>query len=91
MIGVLALAFSSICGMLSTFTIREMMEQVNAKLPKEAQFGPAWWYWSKTRRLHREYMRLYPSGELFFKVKVFSGVGFFCMLICAWSLGFFGK
>jgi hypothetical protein len=61
---VVVFVFPSICGLLSTFAGYEMMDKVNAKLPKEDQFDPLGWYWSTTRRLHREYKRLYPSGRL---------------------------
>jgi hypothetical protein len=90
-VGVVGLILSSMCGILSTFTGYEIMDKVNTKLPKEDQFDPLGWYWSKRSRLHREYKRLYPSGRLFLRAKVFLGVGCFRLLIFAWSLGFFGK
>jgi len=46
-VGVVALACISICGMVSTFTRYEMMDKVNEKLPKEEQFGVLWWSVSK--------------------------------------------
>ncbi len=88
---VVALVSASICGMLSTFTSYEMMDKVNAKLRKDDQFDPLGWYLSKTLRLHREYKRLYPSGQLYRRTKLFWVVGCFCLLTCALSLDFVGQ
>ena len=89
MIGALALAGSAICGLLSTIASFEMVDQVNRRLAKEDQFGELGWYPAKAMRLHREYKRLYPSGRLSRRVRVLGGLMFFCLLICAWSFGFF--
>jgi hypothetical protein len=88
---VAALVGAAICGLLAMFTGYEMMDRVNERLPKEAQFDPLGWYWSKTRRLFREYRRLFPQGRLIFRARFLWGLGCVCMLGCAWGLGFFGK
>jgi hypothetical protein len=68
-----------------------MADKVNGRLPKNDQFAQLGWYWTKTLRLHREYKRLYPSGHLSRKVRLLGGLMFSGLLVCAWSLGFFGK
>jgi hypothetical protein len=90
-IGIIALACISICGLISTFTQYEIVDQVNAKLPKSEQFDSLWWYASKTLRLHSEYKRLYPEGRLLFKFRVLMALMVSCLLVCAWALGFFAR
>jgi hypothetical protein len=90
-VGIIALILASVCGFISSLTQFEMMDKVNAKLPKEDQFDPAWWYYSKTNRIHREYTRLYPTGQLLRRARILWGVMCVCMLICALSLGILGK
>lgn len=77
--------------MLSALANVQMVDKVNEKLPKENQFPPLGWYWSKTLRIHREYKRLYPSGHLSRNVRVLAGLMFACVMISAWSFGFFGQ
>jgi len=67
-VGIAALAFGSICAIASSFVTFEMVDRVNERLPPDPQFSPAWWYWSKKRRLWREYKRLYPEGSLLRKL-----------------------
>jgi hypothetical protein len=90
-VGIVALAGVSIFGLLLTITSLEMAEKVSEKLPKESEFAQPGWYWSKTFRLHRQYNRLYPSGRLSLRVCVLVGLALSCLLICAWSLGFFAR
>lgn len=80
-VGVAALVGVPISGFISTITSYEMMDEVNAKLPKEAQFERIGWYASKTLRLHREYRRFYPDGRLLFKVRALFAVMAVCLLI----------
>lgn len=89
-IGIVALVCVSACGMLSALASLEMADKVNEKLPKEDQFSTLGWYWEKTRRLHREYNRLYPSGHLSRNLRLLAGLMLACLLISAWSFGFFG-
>jgi len=51
-VGIVALACTSICGLITTFTGFEMVDRVNEKLPEENQFETLGWYFSKTQRLH---------------------------------------
>jgi len=90
-VGVAALACSSICGVASTFLILEMVDRVNERLPKDQQFSQLWWYWSKTRRLLREYKRLYPDGRLRGKFLALVVLMFACILTTAWEVGLFGR
>lgn len=89
--GIVALACVSGCGMVATFANYEMMEKVNELLPKEEQFGPLGWYFSKHQRLRREYKRLYPDGRLLLKVRVLTALMFACLLISVWGFGLFAK
>jgi hypothetical protein len=90
-VGIVALACVSACGMLATYANYEMMEKVNELLPKEEQFGPLGWYFSKHKRLRREYKRLYPDGRLLLKVRLLTALMFACLFICAWGFGLFAK
>lgn len=67
-----------------------MVDEVNEKLPKENQFDLLGWYLPKTLRLHREYKRLYPTGQLSRKYRTLGALMFISMLISAGCLGFFG-
>jgi hypothetical protein len=80
-IGIVALVGVSACGMLSALASLEMADKVNEKLPKEDQFSPLGWYWAKTRRLHREYNRLNPSGHLSRNRRLLAGLALACLLI----------
>jgi len=75
--------------MLAAISGLQMVDQVNNKLPQDGQFGELGWYWLKTRRLHREYARLYPSGHLLRKVYICWGLGLLSFLVVAWGFGFF--
>jgi hypothetical protein len=90
-VGILALACGSICGLVSGSAYSEMTDKVNERLPKEQQFAELWWYASKYQRLHREYKRLYPEGRLLLRVRVLTVAMFACWLICAWGIGLFAK
>jgi len=86
-VGIVALAGVSICGMIGTFANFEMVDKVNDKLPKEEQFAVLGWYFAKTQRLHREYKRLYPDGRLLVKVRVLMALGIACLVISTWGFG----
>ena len=90
-VAIVALACTSICGLIATFTGFEMVDRVNEKLPEENQFETLGWYFSKTQRLHREYRRIYPEGRLLLKVRVLAALMFGCLLVCVWGLGLFVK
>jgi hypothetical protein len=88
-VGIVALAGMSLCGLLSAIMSIQMVEQVNAKLSKESQFVLLGWYAPKTLRLFREYRRLYPGKALHLKVLSIYLVGLLCLLCAAWAIGFF--
>jgi hypothetical protein len=90
-IGIVATASVSLCGLLSTFLSDKMVDQVNKKLPMDLQFSPLGWHPAKTLRLHREYQKLYPGGQLVLQVRLLIVSAFTSLLLCAWALGFFGK
>ena len=90
-IGIAALIGVSTCGMIASLAGFEMMDRVNERLSKAEQSDAAGWYLSKYRRLRREYRRLYPHGRLILKSRVLAAAGLACLLICAWSVGLFGR
>jgi hypothetical protein len=86
-VGVLALAGVSACGIASTVVHNLMVEQVNAKLAAGDQFFPLWWNLTKTQRLNREYRRLYPEGRLLVGSRALGALMFACVLTCMWAIG----
>ncbi len=67
-VGTAAVAGVTVCGLLSTRISYKMADQVNGKLPKEAQFSLIGWYLPKNLRLYREYRGLFPNGHLLLQV-----------------------
>jgi hypothetical protein len=90
LIGIAAIAGVSVCGLMSALANSKMVDQVNRKLPKDVQFSPLGWYFSKTLRLHREYRRLFPDGQLL-QVRLLIALGFGSLIVGAWALRFFGR
>jgi hypothetical protein len=90
LIGIAAIAGVSVCGLISALVNSQMMDQVNGRLPKDVQFSPLGWYLPKTLRLHREYRRLFPDGQLLLQVRLLIALMFGSLVVCAWALGFFG-
>lgn len=88
-VGIVALACSAICGMIATFANLEMVDRVNASLPKTDQFDALGWYFLKTQRLHREYKRLYPAERLLLKRRVLMTLMIVCLFIAVWGFEFF--
>src|SRR5882757_1658983 len=70
LIGIAAIAGGSVCGLISSLVNSKMVNQVNGRLPKDVQFSPLGWYFSKRLRLHREYRRLFPDGHLLLQVRL---------------------
>jgi hypothetical protein len=90
-VGIVAVAGVSTCGLIASLVRMQMMDQVNRQLPKGQQFGQLGWYFPKTIRLRRAYKKLYPTGNLLKKHDALGILGFTCLLAGAWSLGFFGR
>lgn len=88
-VGITALVAVSLCGLLTTLISIEMVEQVNAKLPKDDQFLPLGWCAPKTPRLFREYRRLYPGKNLHLRIIFLCAVAFVCLLCVMRAIGFF--
>jgi len=63
-----------------------MVDRVNERLSKDQQFSPEWWYWSKQRRLWREYKRLYPDGTLTKRIRTLAALMLACLLIFVWAI-----
>ena len=85
-IGTAAFVCSLVCAFASTLITFDMTEKLNEQLPKEQRSSPVWWYWSKHRRLWREYKRLYPEGNLLGKFRTLGVLMFVSFLIWAWAL-----
>jgi len=90
-VGIVAVACVSICGLLSTFAHFDMVDQVNDKLPEAEKFDHLGWYFSKRLRLNRKYRMLYPDGRLLMKVKILMVLMFACLVVAAWSFRIFSK
>jgi hypothetical protein len=67
----------------------ELVEQANARLPKQEQFFPLGWYAPKTLRLFREYRRLFPDGNLHLQIWSLAVFAFALWLCVVWAIGFF--
>ena len=91
MVGIVALAGGSICGVLGSLVSFEMIDKVNDRLPKDQRFAELGWYFSKYQRFNREYRRLCPDGRLLVKQRVLTALMFACLLITAWGFGFFTR
>ena len=87
-VGIVALAGVSVCGLLASLATFELVDKVNDNLPREEQFAPLGWYLFKYQRLNREYKRLYPDGRQLVKVRVLTALMFVFLLISAWGFGF---
>jgi hypothetical protein len=57
---IVAIGGMSAFGLLSTIVFDEMLDEVNAHLPKELRFSEFGWWAGKALRLHSEYRRLFP-------------------------------
>jgi hypothetical protein len=88
-VGIAAIVGVSALGLLSAVVSQRIVNQVNERLPKEQQFSPFGWYFQKTLRLHREYRRQLPDGNLAAIVWMLMALMLVCMLMAAWALGFF--
>lgn len=75
-------------GLAATINAFAIVEAVNAKLPTDDQFGQLGWYLTKTLRLHREYRRLYPDGDLLRREGLLSLVMLACTVSAMALIGF---
>ena len=78
-------------GLAATINNFAIVDAVNKKLARDAQFEHFGWYLTKTLRLHREYRRLHPEGGLLRHQGVLEGMMLLCGLLAALFLfdGFF--
>jgi hypothetical protein len=90
-VGIIAVACISICGLLSTFALFEMVDKVNDKLPETEKFDHLGWYFSKRRRLNRKYRMLYPEGRLLKRVRILTLLMFASVLIALLCFGIFAR
>jgi len=88
-VAIVAVAGVALCGLVTSVINQQIVTKVNERLPKESQFSAVGWYYTKSRRLHREYRRLFPSGRLLWAERAF-GVTMAGFCIClVWAIGFF--
>jgi hypothetical protein len=87
-VGIIAVACISVCGLLSTFASFEMVDKVNDKLPETEKFDYLGWYYSKRVRLNDKYKMLYPEGRLLRRVRLLTVLAFACLFIAAYCFGF---
>jgi NADH:ubiquinone oxidoreductase subunit len=64
MLGIVFLAATATCGLLTSLRTSEMVDRVNEKFPTEKQFKPLGWHLSKQQNLWRSYKSWYPDGTL---------------------------
>lgn len=88
-IGIVAVVCVSVCGILSTFALFEIVDQVNRKSPEAEKFNHLGWSFSKRLRLNRKYRTLYPDGQLLIKVRILIVLMFSCLVFAAWGFGIF--
>jgi len=89
LVGTVALAGLALGGVLSAIVSMSVVEKVNAHLPEDQQFSALGWYPGKRSRLRKEYLRLYPQGDLLRKTNALGVTMGVCLFVCAWALGFF--
>jgi hypothetical protein len=80
-----AIGGMSAFGLLSSIVSNQMLDEVNAHLPKESQFSEFGWWLGKSQRLHGEYRRLFPDRKLLIIFWTVSALGYACalLLVCA--------
>lgn len=88
LIEVAAIAGVSTLGLLLTLANYKLVGQVNALSPQELQSAYAGSDVLKLLRLHREYRRLFPEGNLHFKIRIMLVLMFMCMLAGAFARTF---
>ena len=75
-------------GLAAAINAFAIVDAVNAKLPTGDQFGQLGWYLTKTLRLHREYRRLYPDGDLVRRQGLLGAVMLVCTVSAMAFIGF---
>ena len=84
-VGMVAFVCGVVCAMTSNFTLLQIVDRVNERLPQERQFEFFIWYWSKYQRLFAEYKRLYPDGGLLGKFLISTALVPACFFIGIWG------
>jgi hypothetical protein len=86
-VGVLLICGSAM-GVASTVAHGAIVDAVNAQLPRPEQFKVFGWHLPKFLRLRREYLRLYPAGNLLRREGWLAAAMLGCMVGVAALLGF---
>jgi hypothetical protein len=76
------------CGLAASITLIQMVETVNAMLPKEERIEVLWWYWPKTVRFYRTYRSLCPGSRLLHRLHWLYGTALTSLVAAAALLGF---
>jgi len=82
-------------GIASNSTRWKMVDEVNARLPEEAQFAHAWWFPGKFHRLLRDYARLFPTGPRIRELRsrstgMFASMAIGVLVVCPGWCGILG-
>jgi hypothetical protein len=85
-LGIVALASVSVCGLLATFNGFEMIRKVNDKLPEADRFAELGWNIFKTKELFRKYRLFYPEGKLMRRRRILTAAMIICGVIAGWAL-----
>lgn len=88
LIEIAAVAGVSTLGLLLTLANYKLVGQVKALSPQELHSAYAGGDVLKLLRLHREYRRLFPDGNLHFKIRIMLVLMFMCMLAAAYARTF---
>ena len=86
LIEIAAVAGVSTLGLLLTLANYRLVGQVNSLCPQELQSAHAGADVLKLLHLHREYQRLFPEGNLLFKIRIMMVLMFACMLAAAFAV-----
>ena len=88
LIEVAAVAGVSALGLLLTLANYKLVGQVNALSPQELHSVYAGADVLKLLRFHREYRKLFPEGNLHFKIRIMLVMMFACMVAAAYARTF---
>jgi hypothetical protein len=84
-VGVVAMACVSVCGVLGTIAGFEMVDRVNEKLPDGEKFEALGWNFVKGKMLFEKYKLFYPDGRLITRVRVLRAISVACLLVAVWA------
>jgi hypothetical protein len=81
MLEIASMAGVSTLGFLLTLANYRLVAQVNSLCPQELEMSRPGGDVLKLLHLHREYRRLFPEGNLLFRIRIMIAMLFACMLV----------